>query len=334
MILLLLWVNLGTISSIPGFAAFWDFQLKDAEGRLIAHTPEGSKRSYPLEPRSWLHDYQKTGPQATADDLAARTVEGGPFGKAVRFHKDDPLTFYLRVPRTEVENSPIDCKGPKRSVTLVAWVVKDPSSHHGIAGIWHEGTDRAPVAVREEGRRQYMLFGGLAARPGAVAGHVSDSGAGSFGDIYARHIAVTQATMAPPGSAKEWSAIAMVFDNDADTVTVYLNGEAPEHWIDAPEGNSMFKHQAKAWAEGLYRPPPAFARVEDGQLKSLRANPYWFPYDLYTPPPGEGAPFTIGRPIASWTHAAFSGLIGGVAVYDRALTPAEIKRLAGTSIHP
>lgn len=328
MFLLLLWLNLQTVTSIPGLAAFWDFQIKDAEGRFAAHTGQGGAPRYALEPRSWLHDYQRHGPQATAADLAERLVDGGPFGKAIRFHKDDPLTFYLRAPREAIENSPVDAKGAGKSVTLVAWVVKDPSSHHGIAGIWHEGTDRAPVAVVEPGRRQYMLFGGLAAKPGAVAGHISESGAGSFGDIYARHIAVTSATMALPGAANEWSAIAMVFDNDADTVTVYLNGEAQEHWVDAPESNSMFQHQAKAWSAGLYRPPPSFVRVEDGKLKSLRVNPYWFPHDIYTPPAGEGAPFTIGRPVASWSHAAFSGLIGGVAVYSRALSAAEIRRLA------
>jgi hypothetical protein len=89
----------------------------------------------------------------------------------------------------------------------------------------------------------------------------------------------------------------MVFDNDADTVTVYLNGEARSIGS-TPEGNPMFKHQAKAWADGLYRPRRR-SRVSRRPVRFPRANPYWFPYDLYTPPPGEGL-LTIGRPIASW----------------------------------
>jgi hypothetical protein len=64
-------------------------------------------------------------------------------------------------------------------------------------------------------------------------------------------------------------------------------------------------------------------------LVALRLNPWWFPHDIYTPPDdGSGGPFTIGRVIHSSRGVGFTGWIGGVAVFNRALTEAELRRLA------
>ena len=81
-----------------------------------------------------------------------------------------------------------------------------------------------------------------------------------------------------------------------------------------------------------------FTKIEvtlrDGQevardLVALRLNPWWYPHDLYTPKDGlTGGPFTIGRVIHSSRSVGFTGWIGGVAVFDRALTEAELKKLA------
>lgn len=65
------------------------------------------------------------------------------------------------------------------------------------------------------------------------------------------------------------------------------------------------------------------------ELVALRLNPRWFPHDLYAPAnDGSGGPFTIGRVIHSSRSVGFTGWIGGVAVYDRALHPQELNRLA------
>ena len=50
---------------------------------------------------------------------------------------------------------------------------------------------------------------------------------------------------------------------------------------------------------------------------------------ISTPPAddGCGGPFTIGRVIHSSRSVGFTGWIGGVAVFNRALTKAEIKTL-------
>lgn len=64
-------------------------------------------------------------------------------------------------------------------------------------------------------------------------------------------------------------------------------------------------------------------------LAALRANPFWFGHDLYSPrTPDEGGPFTIGRVIHSSRGNGTQQFIGGVAVYDRALSATQMRRLA------
>lgn len=64
-------------------------------------------------------------------------------------------------------------------------------------------------------------------------------------------------------------------------------------------------------------------------LAEVRLNPWWFPHDIYIPSdPARGGPFTIGRVIHSSRSVGFTGWIGGVAVFDRALTAPEMARLA------
>jgi hypothetical protein len=67
----------------------------------------------------------------------------------------------------------------------------------------------------------------------------------------------------------------------------------------------------------------------DRDLAALRLNPWWYPHDLYAPPDARsGGPFTIGRVIHSSRSIGFTGWIGGVAVFDRALDAAELQALS------
>ena len=64
-------------------------------------------------------------------------------------------------------------------------------------------------------------------------------------------------------------------------------------------------------------------------LVALRLNPWWYPHDLYTPKDAQtGGPFTIGRVIHSSRSVGYTGWIGGVAVFNRALTVEELAQLA------
>ncbi|QDU58929.1 LamG domain-containing protein [Aeoliella mucimassa] len=73
----------------------------------------------------------------------------------------------------------------------------------------------------------------------------------------------------------------------------------------------------------------------DRELIALRLNPWWYPHSIYTPADDDtGGPFTIGRVIHSGRSVGFTGWIGGVAVFDRALTSTELALLAGIAKQP
>lgn len=64
-------------------------------------------------------------------------------------------------------------------------------------------------------------------------------------------------------------------------------------------------------------------------LIALRLNPWWYPHGIYSPPDStSGGPFTIGRVIHSGRSVGFTGWIGGVAVFDRALTKHELEAMS------
>jgi hypothetical protein len=70
-------------------------------------------------------------------------------------------------------------------------------------------------------------------------------------------------------------------------------------------------------------------------LAEVLLNPWWFPHSIYSPADdGSGGPFTIGRVIHSSRSVGFTGWIGGVAVFNRALTPSEIASLSQLSTLP
>lgn len=65
------------------------------------------------------------------------------------------------------------------------------------------------------------------------------------------------------------------------------------------------------------------------ELVALRLNPWWYPHDIYSPKDAHsGGPFTIGRVIHSSRSVGFTGWIGGVAVFDRALSEQQLKTLS------
>lgn len=385
---------------MPGFVALWDFveqeQTPAGAGRFCAIEAKPSNGRFCLDAVNYVREYWGQGREAVPDDFPG--LGRGPFGNAIRIRRESEPDFrpLLMVPRQRLHGTRLDVKGPGRSVSMVAWVIRE-SGNHAVAGIWHEGTDlrnSGNIAVRvERGRRQYALFAGLAAKNGASAVHVSENGAASFGDRYARNLAVTPEVMpavaadSPPEVLDaSWQVMGFTFDNKRNLVTAYLNGKATEMWVENPAEHPFFQWPYKGWlqaqlrrvpgmqpgedpsfpADQLYEPPEtkplwkqvlsesaverlelhqfpftkvrvAFERDAKGrftvvrrrELVALRVNPFWFPHDLYSPPSeSDGGPFTIGRVIHSSRGVGFTGWIGGVAVFDRALSPDRMKRLA------
>ena len=387
------------VREIPGLVALWDFvQRRDSwqtHNPFISISGESGGQTYELEPRNISLDYWHQGPKATLADF--ELFGRGPFGQAVRFSspRSNEHLPVLSVPRKSLHDSPLDIKGKGKSVTLVVWLLYE-RGNHAIAGMWHEGTVTPrgePPVVQVPGKRQFGLFAGLQANKGGIGAHISENGGSSFGDIYARHLASEptkmkkiQPDMKPSQTDTYWNAVGLVFDNEEDRVTAYVNGSANEVWVENPKESRFFQHAYRAWQQGqlaaidgvqpgedmdypkdqFYRPPEdqpvetkvierttdrvvrletyPFTKVEatyqvqpDGtlgkpmkrELVALKSNPYYFGHDIYAPKSlEEGGPFTIGRVIHSNRHATLSAWIGGVAVFDRALSDDEMKRLA------
>ena len=382
------------VRRMPGFVALWDFVKREAGGagtpRFDAYQARGDRHDFRLDAVNYVRDYWNQGRAATYDDFPL--LGRGPFGQAIQLKTERDADFRpcLLIPRQRLHDSGLDVKGPKRSVSMVVWLIRE-SGNHAIAGIWHEGTDlkgeAGPARRVEHGMRQYALFAGLAANNGASAVHVSENGGSSFGDRYARNLAVTPEVIpaVPAGAPAEaldraWVAAGFTFDNQKHTVTAYLDGKATEFWIDHPEAHPFFQWPYKGWVQAqlhstpglqpgedpafpkdqFYEPPEgrplsrtvieergeervelhvfAFTKVRvtlrSGQvvkreLTAIKANPFWFAHDLYAPPSLEdGGPFTIGRVIHSSRSVGFTGYIGGVAVFGRALSAQQMQALA------
>jgi hypothetical protein len=387
------------VKQIPGLVALWDFvQRRDSwktNNPFISIPGESGGQTYELEPRNISLDFWHEGKEATLDDF--ELYGRGPFGQAVRFSSPKSKTDLpvLTVPRKNLHDSPLDIKGKGKSVSMVVWLLYE-RGNHAIAGMWHEGTVTPrgqPPVVQEPGKRQFGLFAGLQANKGGIGAHISENGGSSFGNIYARHLASEptkmkqiKPDMKPSQTDKYWNAVGMVFHNEENRVTAYVNGSAKEVWVENPKESRFFEHAYRAWQQGqladidgiqpgedvdfpkdqYYRLPEdepvetkiiertsdrivrletyPFSKIEatyqvkpDGKLGkplkrdlvALKSNPYYFGYDIYAPKKLEqGGPFTIGRVIHSNRHATLSAWIGGVAVFDRALSDEEMKKLA------
>ena len=387
------------VKQIPGLVALWDFvQRRDSwktNNPFISIPGESGGQTYELEPRNISLDFWHEGKEATLEDF--ELYGRGPFGQAVRFSSPRSVTDLpvLTVQRKNLHDSPLDIKGKGKSVSMVVWLLYE-RGNHAIAGMWHEGTVTPrgePPVVQVPGKRQFGLFAGLQANKGGIGAHISENGGSSFGNIYARHLASEptkmkqiKTDMKPGQTDKYWNVVGMVFNNEENHVTAYVNGSANEVWVENPKKSRFFEHAYRAWQQGqladldgiqpgedvnfpkdqYYRLPEdepietkiiertsdrivrletyPFSKIEatyqvkpDGKLGkplkrdlvALKSNPYYFGHDIYAPKTMEqGGPFTIGRVIHSNRHATLSAWIGGVAVFDRALSDQEMKKLA------
>jgi hypothetical protein len=380
------------VTATPGCVAFWDFVNREPGGerRFIAHVPSGTLSNYPLDAANYIRDYWGAGPEATYQDFPQ--LNRGPFGNAIRIVKESDPDFrpFLYVPRSRLHDTPLDIKGPGKSVSVVVWAIRE-SGNHALAGIWHEGTDlkqqeTTGIARVERGQRQYALFAGLN-KQGSACGHVSENGASSFLNKYALHKSnsLDLSPETPADSPAEvldasWQCFAMTFDHEKDQLIGWLNGVSGDRWLDNPRADKLISSAYNAYMQGhfaklpgkqdgedetfpkdqYYNPPEgkplsvkviresAGQRVElheyrytkieitlkEGNevardLVALRLNPWWYPHDLYSPKDAQsGGPFTIGRVIHSSRSIGFTGWIGGVAVFDRALNADELARFA------
>lgn len=282
------------VQETKGLVGFWTFGEPAGETRKST----GTKEQYPLEEVGG----------------AVERAEGGSFsGYSAKFDGK----HYFRLPYDQL--GALNIGGPDAQVSMFA-VVKLDEMKRGvtIAGIWSEGKG----ANDDTGTRQYAMllnmptYGG----PKQLTPHISAEGG---------------VTRRADGSAFPWCAdyaatksevpvgkwVTLGFTYDAKYIRAYFNGVLEERPLRAKEDKRTDRYFT---SEG-----------PDGGDRGM--NPYYhgrgiFRYDPKqhaTSKPGGGADFTIAAryAVGSYLGEAMRGRMAGLAVFDRALSDEEMKKL-------
>lgn len=198
---------------------------------------------------------------------------------------------WLMIPRKECPE--LDIHG-KEEISMVAWIKRiGDNNWQYIAGMWNE----------RDAQRQYGLFTcahkqtdqRTLERTNArnqTHGYVSDVG----GATTDRPYCYSYASGLQKIEKEQWYMLAFTYDHQQ--LRVYVNGV-----LDYQENYNPFN-----WDK------PIFSGGNDGSdfTVAQRALPQWPGYPQSPEPP---------------QHEGFDGLLGGLAVYKRALTAAEINKL-------
>lgn len=178
-------------------------------------------------------------------------------------------------------------------VTVIAWVKWSGEQTGFVAGMWNE--------YQDGGKRQYGLFVSLPHYNGKnqVCGHISQSGKATPPFPYSIDYSASQQEV-PPG---EWCCVA--FSYDGAYIRSYLDG------VCIPRAPELILHTK------------GFKGYPDGLVQSK--NPYYFPDGIGD----NGSDFTVGAvSLKNGMGNFFIGCIGGVAVYDKALSADEIANIS------
>ena len=200
-------------------------------------------------------------------------------------------TQYMTLPWEETKG--LNLYGPQQVVTVMAWIKWSGNASSFIAGMWNE--------YQDGGKRQYGLFVSLPHYNGAdqVCGHISKTGKPTPPFPYSIDYSASKQKV----TAKKWVCVAFTYGGTY--IRSYYNGR-----FEARRAEHI-KHTK------------GFDGYEDGLIQSK--NPYYFPDGMGD----NGSDFTVGAVLLkSGMGNFYKGLIGGVAIFDRALDPSEMKRLA------
>lgn len=281
------------IQRTPGLVAFWTF----GEPGGTARKSIGTTEPLPL--------LEVGGPIAR--------VAGGPFsGYAAEFNGKQ----YLRIPHADLGK--LNISGTEAQVSVVGFVRLEPEAlEHGltIAGIWSEGRG----ANDDSGTRQYALLANMPAYGGRrqLTPHISSEGgvtrrADGSPLPWCADYAATKSEV----PVAVWCSLGMTYDGKF--IRAYINGTFEPRALNAKADR---------------RDDPYFTREgPDGGDRGM--NPYYhgrgiFGYNPAThtaTKPGGGSDFTVGAryAVGSMLGEAIHGRMGGLAVFDRALTDAEM----------
>jgi hypothetical protein len=196
---------------------------------------------------------------------------------------------YLSLPNSKT--GALNIYGKNQGVTVMAWVKWEGKTGF-VGGMWNE--------YASGGKRQYGLFVSLPYYNGGdqVCGHISQTGKPTPPFPYSIDYSASKQIV----QKGQWQFVAFTYDGQY--IRSYLNGE-----FEAREPE-------------LIRNTKGFPGYPDGATHSK--NPYYFPDGMGN----NGSDFTVGAVLlARGMGNYFRGQIGGLAVFDRALSAEEIRRL-------
>ncbi len=182
--------------------------------------------------------------------------------------------------------------GKDAQVTVIAWIKWTGEQTGFIGGMWNE--------YQEGGKRQYGLFVSLPHYNGAnqVCGHISYTGKATAPFPYSIDYSASKQVV----PVDKWSWVAFTYDGQY--IKSYLNGEFEER---PPE---------------LINNTKGFDGYPDGLIQSK--NPYYFPNGMNN----NESDFTVGAVLLKRGMGNyFKGLIGGIVVYNRALSENELRHI-------
>ena len=281
------------IEKMPGLVAFWTFGEKAGQQRVS----QGTKEKHPLT--------EVSGPIAR--------VEGGPFsGWSAELNGHQ----YWQIKHADLGD--LDIHGKDAQVSMFAVVfIENLNKSKTIAGIWSEGKG----ANDDSGTRQYALLMNMPTYGGSrqLTPHVSsEGGVTRRADGSAFPWCADYAASKSEVPEEKWCTLGFTYDSRY--LRAYINGVCEQRPLDAKKDK---------------RTDPYFTS-EGPEGKDRGMNPYYhgrgiFKYDAALHSKTRIAPsdFTVGSRMAvgSLTGEATKGKFGGLAVFSRALSDAEMKKL-------
>jgi hypothetical protein len=276
-----------------GLVAFWTFG--EEKGPRMSR---GTKENHPLE---------TVGPEPTPLDT-------GPYsGRSLHFAGRS----YLRIPYARLGG--LNISGKDARVSMFAVVRMDELKRGStIAGIWSEGKG----AFDDSGTRQYAMllnmpmYGGK----GQLTPHVSGVGGHSRrADGSALPWCVDYAANVTPLPMGRW--VTLAFTYDGRWIRAYYDGKMEARTVDPTRDNRADTYFTKEGPDGAHR----------------GINPYFYDKGIFSydpvkhaeTKPGGGADFTVAAryAVGSMLGEALKGALGGLAVFNRALTDEEVAAL-------
>ncbi|MES2693385.1 MAG: hypothetical protein V4773_07930 [Verrucomicrobiota bacterium] len=286
--------NATVVERMPGLVAFWTFGEDSGQPRRST----GTKNPHPLT--------EVGGP--------IPRVASGPFsGYAAELDGK----HYFAIPYAETRD--LNISGPKAQVSMFAVVrIVNLKQSRTIAGMWAEGKGRDD----DTGTRQYGLlmnmptYGG----PNKLVPHISsEGGVTRRADGSAFPWCADYAVSAREVPSERWCTLAFTYDGEY--IRAYIDGTQDELKLDPVAHKRNDRYFTKEGPGGADR----------------GMNPYYHGRGIFTydaakhtqTKPGGGSDFTVGAryAVGKMLGEATIGRFGGLAVFNRTLSAAEIKAL-------